>query len=82
MGKPTSRFTVGNVDVVIWENEGEKAGKKWKLKTVTVQKIYSDKQGKMKYTDSLGVNEIPKARLALLQAYAYLLTGKEEIKKE
>ncbi len=71
---PKSKFNVGNVQVAVWENEG-KEGRPYS--TVTLDKRYKAGE-EWKSTKSLGVNELPKAILALQKAYEHLALREEE----
>ena len=42
------------------------------LRSISLQRVYKDKDGKFQHTTSFKVNDIPKAVLALRKAYEYL----------
>ena len=44
-----------------------------------MQRRYKDQDGQWQSTNSLDVNDIPKAILALSQAYTYLVSAKNEL---
>ncbi len=73
---PVKKFVVGNVEVAVWQNTYQKEGNEVIVSSVTVQKTYKDNEG-YKHTNSLGINEIPKARSALHKAYEFLLEKQE-----
>ena len=52
---------VGGIEVTIWGNNG--------FQTVTMQRTYMDKNNEWQKTNSLRINDIPKAVLALEKAY-------------
>ena len=71
--KPIQKFNVGAIHVSIWENEGvSKEGIVRNFNSVSIDRNYKDKQGEWKSTNSLKVNDLPKAILALQKAYEYL----------
>jgi len=55
--------------VAVWENERVVNGKKELIKSVQLSKRYTDKEGNWKNTNSMNINEIPKAISALQAAY-------------
>ncbi len=72
MPKPEKRFQCGAVEASIFENETHQNGKPIKIKKVSFQKRYKSSDG-WKSTNSLDVNDLPKAILALSKAYEYLV---------
>ncbi len=70
MSVPLKKFNSGPVQVSVWENESKKG--EGSFHNVSIDKRYKDKNDEWKSTNSLNVNEIPKAVLALQEAYRYL----------
>jgi hypothetical protein len=78
MAQPEKRFRCGSCEVSIFENViGKKDGSKVRAKKASFQKRYMTAEGEWKSTNSLDVNDIPKARLALYEAYKYLVLGSD-----
>ena len=77
MSKPEIVFKAGAVRASLFRNVIEKAGKQIPLPKVILEVRYRDKTGEWKGTNSLSLNEIPKAILALQKAYDYLMTHRE-----
>jgi hypothetical protein len=77
---PLKSFRSGALSVAIWENENlSPDGLVQSYKTVTFERRYKDRNGEWKSTNSLRVNDLPKATLILSKAYEYLiLTGEDE----
>ena len=73
MAKPEKRFRCGGCEAAVFENEINRGGKTVKIKKVSFQKRYKSMDGEWKSTNSLDINEIPKAILALSKAYEYLV---------
>lgn len=80
--KPETVFKVGAVRAVVFRNIIEKNGKSISLPKVVIEVRYKDKAGQWKGTNSLSLNDIPKAILALQKAFEYLMEHKETNKKE
>ncbi len=73
-GKPEKVFKNGACEAAIFVNEMNKNGKQMHIRKLVVQKRYRDKDGKWQGTNSLDINDIPKAVLVLTKAYDYLTT--------
>ena len=77
MVKPEIVFKVGAVRASIFRNTIEKNGKLIPLPKVAIEVRYKDKAGQWKGTNSLSLNDLPKAILALQKAFEYLMEHKE-----
>lgn len=74
--KPVKEFKVGAVRVAVWSNpRHDSNGKMFNSHKIMLERIYRDRQGNFHSADSLDINDIPKAILALKKAYEYLVTG-------
>lgn len=69
MAGPIKKFSVGGIQVAIWENEGKEGAQ---FNSVSFDRRYKDKDGNWQSTTSLKMNDLPKAILALQKAYEYL----------
>lgn len=78
MAKPEAVFNVGAVRAAVFQNTYEKAGKQIPLPKVIIEVRYKDKAGQWKGTNSLSVNDLPKAILALQKAFEYLTSPKPQ----
>ena len=77
MPKPEITFKMGAVRASIFRNTIERNGQKIPLPKVVLEVRYKDKNGEWKGTNSLSLNELPKAILALQKAYEYLLDHRD-----
>lgn len=77
MVKPEITFKVGAVRASVFRNIIEKAGKTITLPKVAIEVRYKDKTGQWNGTNSLSLNDIPKAILALQKAFEYLMERKD-----
>ena len=75
--KPERVFQHGGVKAAIFANEHEKDGESFTKKSISVQRVYRDKEGMFKTTTSLDVNDLPKAVLVLQKAFDYLTVKHE-----
>jgi hypothetical protein len=79
MGKPETVFKAGAVRASVFKNEFQKGSVTAEVAKVVIEVRYKDKKtGEWKGTNSLSINDIPKAILALQQAYEYLMTKPKE----
>ena len=82
MSKPETVFKVGAVRASVFLNTIEKNGQFIPLPKVAIEVRYKDKQGQWQGTNSLSLNDLPKAILALQKAFEYLMAHKETAKTE
>jgi hypothetical protein len=76
MAQPEKRFKCGACEVSIFDNIiTTKDGREVNVKKVSFQRRYKNSDGEWKTTQSLDVNDIPKTRLALYEAYKYIVLG-------
>ncbi len=79
MSKPEHVFKMGAVRASIFRNMIERGGQSVSIAKVIIEVRYKDKIGQWQGTNSLSLNELPKAIVALQKAYEYLLEhGKAE----
>jgi len=71
---PEKKFSTGGLTATVWENQGKnKEGLDVSYRTVSFQRRYMDKNGDWQSTNTLRVNDLPKASLVLQKAYEYLV---------
>ena len=76
---PEKRFTTGVITATIWKNKVQsKTGEPVEYHTVSLQRRYKDKEGTWKSTNSLRINDLPKASLVLNKAYEYLVLREQD----
>ena len=77
MSKPETVFKIGAVRASIFRNTVEKNGQSIPLAKVIIEVRYKDKTGQWQGTNSLSINEVPKAILALQKAFEYLTAKRD-----
>ena len=71
--RPEKEVRAGAVRVAVWTNERRnRDGESFDSHRVQLERTYKDAQGNFKTTQSLELNDIPKAILALSKAYEFL----------
>jgi len=76
MAKPEKVFKIGAVRASVFRNIIMKEGQAIQLPKVVIEVRYKDKNGNWQGTSSLSINDLPKAILALQDAYEYLMKNK------
>lgn len=74
MPKPEKVFKAGAVRASVFLNAIERGGQTIPIRKIVIEVRYRTKNGEWKGTNSLSLNEVPKALTALQQAYEYLLS--------
>lgn len=78
---PEKRITTGAISATIWHNEAKlRNGQIGEFRTVTLQRRYMDKNNQWQTSNSLRVNDLPKAALVLSKAYEYLVLKEQDSK--
>ena len=76
--RPEKTFRASPVSATIWANEAtSKDGEIGIYRTITIERTYN-KDGKFQKTNSLRVNDLPKAALVLQKAYEYISLKEDE----
>ena len=72
---PEKKFSTGAISATIWKNNGtsKKTGEPVDFRTIKIDRRYTDKEGNWQSTNSLRLNDLPKASLVLQKAYEYLV---------
>ena len=74
--KPEEEYKFGAVRAAIWSNlRKTNNGNSFYSQKAVLERIYKDKDGQFKTTNSFDLNDIPKAILALTKSYEFLLTA-------
>jgi hypothetical protein len=74
MNNLEKRIQVGACSASIFVNEVETLQGKVPMRSVVLQRTYKDKEDKYQHANNYGVNDIPKAVLALIKAYEHIVS--------
>ncbi len=69
---PEKKFRAGAISATVWKNHSERDGNVVEYRTVSLDRNYQDKNGEWNSTNSLRINDLPKATLVLQKAYEYI----------
>ncbi len=76
---PEKTFRASPVSASVWANEVKtKDGETKLFRTISLERTYKDKDDQWKKTNSLRVNDLPKAILVLNKAYEYVAFKEED----
>jgi hypothetical protein len=75
---PAKKFRAGAISATIWLNQGQKDGNSVEYKTISIERNYTDKDGNWQSTNSLRVNDLPKASIVLQKAYEHIVLKEQE----
>ena len=72
---PEKKFSTGAISATIWKNTGKskRTGEEVEYRSIQIDRRYKDKNDEWQSTNSLRVNDLPKAALVLTKAYEYLV---------
>jgi hypothetical protein len=71
---PERKIRAGAICATIWQNSSSKEdGKETSYNTISLERVYKDKEGKWQSTNSFRINDLPKLSLIAQKAYEYVL---------
>jgi len=77
---PEKKFRAGAISATVWLNQGQKVnGEKSEYRTISIERCYTDKEGNWQNTNSLRVNDLPKAMVVLQKAYEHLVLSEQQL---
>ena len=79
--QPEKRISTGAISATVWKNNGvAKSGQAFEMHSITLERRYKDSAGNWKSTNSLRVNDLPKAVLVLEEAFRHLVLSTNNTK--
>lgn len=75
--KPIKKIRVGSISASVFENEAQTKKGKFKSFSVSLQKVYTDKEGKVKNTQCFNLMDLPKCIMALSKTFSELTIVEE-----
>lgn len=71
---PEKKFRAGSISATVWLNRGQKTnGDPAEFRTISLERNYTDKEGKWQSTNSFRVNDLPKANAVMQKAYEFVV---------
>ncbi len=79
---PEKKFRAGAVSATVWLNKGQQiTGEETEYRTISIDRNYMDKEGKWQSTNSMRINDLPKAGVVLQKAYEFLVFKEQDLFK-
>jgi len=79
---PEKKFRAGAISATVWVNKGHKPnGEESEYKTISLERSYTDKEGKWQSTNSYRAADLPKAALVLQKAYEHVTVNEQDLFK-
>lgn len=79
---PEKKFRAGAISATVWQNKGQnKDGEEVEFRTTSIERSYKDKEGNWQTTNSLRINDLPRAVVVLQKAYEFLVFKEQELFK-
>jgi hypothetical protein len=77
---PEKKIRAGAITATIWLNKGYNSnGEETEYRTISLERNYTDKEGRWQSTNSFRVNDLPKANVVLNKAYEYLVLAEQDL---
>ena len=74
--KPEMNYRAGAVRAAVWKHTNKtKDGRVFETRKVVLDRAYKDANNQWQHTNSLDMNDVPKAILALSKAYEHAATN-------
>ncbi len=73
---PEQTFRAGGISASVWKNTTKEGDKEYR--NVTFERRYLDKDGQWKSTNSMHINDLPKASVVLAKTYEYLVLKEKD----
>ncbi len=71
---PEKKFRAGAISATVWLNQGtNKEGEATEYRTISIERNYTDKEGKWHTTNSMRIGDLPKLNVVTQKAYEYLI---------
>ena len=76
---PKKKYRAGGITATLWKNSFVKEGKKGHYDTVSLERVYQDKEGNWQSTNSLRVNDLPKVGVLMQKVYEDLVLKEQKL---
>lgn len=79
---PERKFRAGALSATIWLNKGHKTnGEESEYRTISIERNYTDKEGKWQSTNSMRIADLPKVMVVIQKAYESLVLNEQDLFK-
>ncbi len=71
---PRLKYSAGAVKATVWDNKGTNSqGEETSYQTISLERVYQDKEGSWKSTNSFRINDLPKVSMVMQKVYQELV---------
>lgn len=79
---PEKKFRAGAICATVWSNKApKKDGEESEYRTISLERVYKDKEGNWQSSNSFRVTDLPKATVILQRAYEFLVLQEQDLFK-
>ena len=76
---PERKFRAGAISATVWLNKAHKTnGEDSEYRTVSIERNYTDKEGKWQSTNSMRVADLPKVMVVIQKAYESIVLNESD----
>jgi len=81
---PKRKYRAGAIVATVWENKGKNPsnGEENTYNTISLERVYQDKESNWKSTNSFRINDLPKVQTLMQKAYSDLVLKEQELFKK
>lgn len=80
---PKKKYRAGAISATVWENKGKTIeGKENSYNTISLERVYQDREGNWKSTNSFRINDLPKIQVLMQKAFGDLVLKEQELFKK
>jgi len=81
---PKRKYRAGAIVATVWENKGKNPnnGEENTYNTISLERVYQDKESNWKSTNSFRLNDLPKVQAVMHKVYADLVVKEQELFKK
>jgi hypothetical protein len=76
---PKKKYRAGGMTATVWTNTYVKDGKTGEYDTISLERVYQDKEGNWQSTNSLRLNDLPKVNVLMQKVYEDLVLREQEL---
>jgi hypothetical protein len=77
---PKKKFRAGAISATVWENKGTTTqGDEKTYNTISLERVYQDKEGNWKSTNSFRLSDLPKAQAVLMRVFNDLTVKEQDL---
>ncbi|MBT4445820.1 hypothetical protein HOA92_04005 [archaeon] len=76
---PKKKYRAGGVTATVWTNSYVKDGKTGEYDTISLERVYQDKEGNWQSTNTLRLNDLPKVNVLMQKVYEDLVLKEQEL---